>query len=148
MHSYTYTIICSIFLSFCNASYILFARIYKSIKRRRDIHIDTETRSWNRRWVLLIYIHTHTNMGRLSSWAVVLFVILVFEGYFCERGLSSTVTYDGKVLVIDGKRRVLQSGSIHYPRSTPEDLVMVIMMIQALYTVRKSVSIMEAIHWI
>nr|AYP70305.1 beta-galactosidase 2 [Actinidia deliciosa] len=59
-------------------------------------------------------------MGRLSSWAVVFFVILVFEGYFCERGLSATVTYDGKALVIDGKRRVLQSGSIHYPRSTPE----------------------------
>ncbi|CAL5408724.1 unnamed protein product [Camellia sinensis] len=40
--------------------------------------------------------------------------------YFCERGVATTVTYDGKALVIDGKRRVLQSGSIHYPRSTPE----------------------------
>ena len=59
-------------------------------------------------------------MGRLSSWAVVFFVILIFEGYFCERGLSAAVTYDGKALVINGKRRVLQSGSIHYPRSTPE----------------------------
>ncbi|CAK9176801.1 unnamed protein product [Ilex paraguariensis] len=46
-----------------------------------------------------------------------------FEGflcYCCERGLSVTVTYDHRALVIDGKRRVLQSGSIHYPRSTPE----------------------------
>lgn len=34
--------------------------------------------------------------------------------------VSSSVTYDGKALVIDGKRRILISGSIHYPRSTPE----------------------------
>ncbi|KAK9227306.1 hypothetical protein WN943_012356 [Citrus x changshan-huyou] len=37
-----------------------------------------------------------------------------------EAGLSANVTYDHRALVIDGKRRVLQSGSIHYPRSTPE----------------------------
>ncbi|KAA8515324.1 hypothetical protein F0562_018445 [Nyssa sinensis] len=43
-----------------------------------------------------------------------------FHGFYCERGLSATVTYDHKALVIDGKRRVLQSGSLHYPRSTPE----------------------------
>ncbi|KAK4747776.1 hypothetical protein SAY87_014362 [Trapa incisa] len=30
------------------------------------------------------------------------------------------VTYDGKSLVIDGHRRILFSGSIHYPRSPPE----------------------------
>ncbi|MFS8016539.1 putative beta-galactosidase [Helianthus anomalus] len=30
------------------------------------------------------------------------------------------VTYDHRALVIDGKRRVLVSGSIHYPRSTPD----------------------------
>ncbi|XP_021746137.1 beta-galactosidase 8-like [Chenopodium quinoa] len=33
---------------------------------------------------------------------------------------ASNVTYDHRALVIDGKRRVLVSGSIHYPRSTPE----------------------------
>ncbi|CAN4083968.1 unnamed protein product [Withania somnifera] len=42
-------------------------------------------------------------------------MVLVFE-----RGASTTVTYDHKALVIDGKRRILQSGSIHYPRTTPE----------------------------
>ncbi|XP_078441975.1 beta-galactosidase 5-like [Wolffia australiana] len=30
------------------------------------------------------------------------------------------VTYDGKSLIIDGKRRILFSGAIHYPRSTPD----------------------------
>ncbi|XP_057985240.1 beta-galactosidase 6 isoform X1 [Hevea brasiliensis] len=30
------------------------------------------------------------------------------------------VTYDGRSLIIDGQRKLLFSGSIHYPRSTPE----------------------------
>ncbi|KAK3438940.1 hypothetical protein EUGRSUZ_C03898, partial [Eucalyptus grandis] len=34
--------------------------------------------------------------------------------------VSCSVSYDRKAIVIDGKRRILISGSIHYPRSTPE----------------------------
>ncbi|MFS8010460.1 putative beta-galactosidase [Helianthus anomalus] len=34
--------------------------------------------------------------------------------------ISCSVTYDGKAIVINGRRRILMSGSIHYPRSTPE----------------------------
>ncbi|KAL6619203.1 hypothetical protein ACP70R_034342 [Stipagrostis hirtigluma subsp. patula] len=30
------------------------------------------------------------------------------------------VTYDHRALVLDGTRRMLFSGEIHYPRSTPE----------------------------
>ncbi|KAE8008752.1 hypothetical protein FH972_005235 [Carpinus fangiana] len=33
---------------------------------------------------------------------------------------SQGVTYDGRSLIINGKRELLFSGSIHYPRSTPE----------------------------
>lgn len=33
---------------------------------------------------------------------------------------AASVTYDHRALVIDGKRKILISGSIHYPRSTPE----------------------------
>ncbi|PON79887.1 Glycoside hydrolase [Trema orientale] len=33
---------------------------------------------------------------------------------------AENVTYDGRSLIIDGQRRLLFSGSIHYPRSTPE----------------------------
>ncbi|XP_020259719.1 beta-galactosidase 8 isoform X2 [Asparagus officinalis] len=33
---------------------------------------------------------------------------------------NGSVSYDHRALVIDGKRRILISGSIHYPRSTPE----------------------------
>ncbi|KAK8697011.1 hypothetical protein V6N13_113175 [Hibiscus sabdariffa] len=34
--------------------------------------------------------------------------------------VSATVSYDSKAITINGKRRILLSGSIHYPRSTPE----------------------------
>lgn len=30
------------------------------------------------------------------------------------------VTYDGRSLIIDGQRKLVFSGSIHYPRSTPD----------------------------
>ncbi|KAL8496693.1 hypothetical protein ACS0TY_020394 [Phlomoides rotata] len=46
-----------------------------------------------------------------------LFWLLAFTTPFC---FGANVTYDGRALVIDGNRRVLVSGSIHYPRSTPD----------------------------
>ncbi|KAI3872344.1 hypothetical protein MKX03_019611 [Papaver bracteatum] len=33
---------------------------------------------------------------------------------------KASVTYDSKAIIINGQRRILLSGSIHYPRSTPE----------------------------
>ncbi|XP_019177910.1 PREDICTED: beta-galactosidase 8-like isoform X2 [Ipomoea nil] len=48
--------------------------------------------------------------------AVVLAVVLLQ----CLAPFAANVTYDHRALVIDGKRRVLISGSIHYPRSTPD----------------------------
>lgn len=47
-------------------------------------------------------------------------LIILLESFCIERTLGTTVSYDSRTLVIDGKRRVLQSGSIHYPRSLPE----------------------------
>ncbi|CAL5200286.1 unnamed protein product [Lathyrus oleraceus] len=46
---------------------------------------------------------------------IVLLLLLFFPAMFC-----TNVDYDHRALVIDGKRRVLISGSIHYPRSTPQ----------------------------
>ncbi|KAH0744710.1 hypothetical protein KY290_032703, partial [Solanum tuberosum] len=34
--------------------------------------------------------------------------------------VRGSVTYDDRAIVINGKRRILISGSVHYPRSTPE----------------------------
>lgn len=50
---------------------------------------------------------------------VALFLTVVASGVVTT-ALGVNVTYDHRALVIDGKRRVLVSGSIHYPRSTPE----------------------------
>ncbi|CAM6085259.1 unnamed protein product [Calypogeia fissa] len=55
-------------------------------------------------------------------------VPIVWAGVFgatvllsCVASVSClNVTYDNRALIIDGKRRFLQSGSIHYPRSTPQ----------------------------
>lgn len=33
--------------------------------------------------------------------------------------VAVTVSYDHRALKLDGQRRMLVSGSIHYPRSTP-----------------------------
>lgn len=37
-----------------------------------------------------------------------------------EKKKSKGVTYDGTSLIINGKRELLYSGSVHYPRSTPD----------------------------
>lgn len=52
---------------------------------------------------------------------LIAFVLLILGLAFeLEIGHCGNVTYDHRALVIDGKRRILQSGSIHYPRATPE----------------------------
>ncbi|KAG4980950.1 hypothetical protein JHK85_034908 [Glycine max] len=50
-------------------------------------------------------------------------IVLVLFWLLCihtPKLFCANVEYDHRALVIDGKRRVLISGSIHYPRSTPE----------------------------
>ncbi|KAJ7978616.1 Beta-galactosidase [Quillaja saponaria] len=51
---------------------------------------------------------------------ITLFALLVSTA--TARGVKkvANVTYDGRSLLIDGKRELLFSGSIHYPRSTPD----------------------------
>ncbi|KAL2239454.1 beta-galactosidase 8 [Sesamum indicum] len=48
------------------------------------------------------------------------FGLLLFLAVTTPFCFGANVTYDHRALVIDGKRRVLVSGSIHYPRSTPD----------------------------
>ncbi|KAL0360640.1 UNVERIFIED_CONTAM: Beta-galactosidase 3 [Sesamum radiatum] len=56
--------------------------------------------------------------------------LLLFFCIFLVMGsqlISGSVTYDNKAVIINGQRRILLSGSIHYPRSTPdmwEDLIL------------------------
>lgn len=56
----------------------------------------------------------------MEKWvALVLLLVLwkIREGFGVE---AEEVTYDGRSLIIDGQRKILFSGSIHYPRSTPQ----------------------------
>ncbi|KAK9102549.1 hypothetical protein Sjap_019803 [Stephania japonica] len=45
------------------------------------------------------------------------FLLLVF---LISLRVDASVTYDDKAVVVNGQRRILISGSIHYPRSVPE----------------------------
>ncbi|KAH0469966.1 hypothetical protein IEQ34_001524 [Dendrobium chrysotoxum] len=49
-----------------------------------------------------------------------LLVLVQFMGARNFFSMAANVTYSRRALLIDGKPRVLISGSIHYPRSTPE----------------------------
>ncbi|KAG5528973.1 hypothetical protein RHGRI_029586 [Rhododendron griersonianum] len=55
----------------------------------------------------------------MDWWLCLVVVVLVVVGGESSVG-GENVTYDGRSLIIDGKRKLLFSGSIHYPRSTPE----------------------------
>ncbi|MCO5567895.1 hypothetical protein L7F22_021591 [Adiantum nelumboides] len=46
--------------------------------------------------------------------------LLGFSSWSAEAGTSYNVSYDHRSLIINGQHRILNSGSIHYPRSTPE----------------------------
>uniref|UniRef100_A0ACD5WVU8 Uncharacterized protein n=1 Tax=Avena sativa TaxID=4498 RepID=A0ACD5WVU8_AVESA len=54
----------------------------------------------------------------MSGVGVLLLVLLV--AVFASQVANAAVSYDHKAVVINGQRRILMSGSIHYPRSTPE----------------------------
>ncbi|KAG4140914.1 hypothetical protein ERO13_D06G046900v2 [Gossypium hirsutum] len=48
------------------------------------------------------------------------FIVLATAGFGNSYGYSKPVTFDGRSLMIDGQHLLLFSGSIHYPRSTPQ----------------------------
>jgi hypothetical protein len=60
----------------------------------------------------------------MEKWVslVMLLVILISMDLssFGVKGDAEEVTYDGRSLIINGQRNILFSGSIHYPRSTPQ----------------------------
>ncbi|XP_043720215.1 beta-galactosidase-like isoform X2 [Telopea speciosissima] len=59
--------------------------------------------------------------SKLVMWNVLgtnAFLFLLLFSWFSS--VTASVTYDDKAIIINGQRRILISGSIHYPRSTPE----------------------------
>ncbi|KAK9102398.1 hypothetical protein Sjap_019652 [Stephania japonica] len=60
-------------------------------------------------------------MGSTGSGGFVLLSALcILLCWCCCTSSAIDVSYDGRAIKIDGQRRVLLSGSIHYPRSTPD----------------------------
>ncbi|KAH9700708.1 Beta-galactosidase 8 [Citrus sinensis] len=56
----------------------------------------------------------------MASKEILLLVLCWGLVVLATTSFGANVTYDHRAVVIGGKRRVLISGSIHYPRSTPE----------------------------
>ncbi|KAG6588039.1 hypothetical protein SDJN03_16604, partial [Cucurbita argyrosperma subsp. sororia] len=54
----------------------------------------------------------------LSSMSKIVLLFLCLFSWVCFA--TDSVTYDRKAVIINGQRRILISGSIHYPRSTPQ----------------------------
>lgn len=59
-------------------------------------------------------------MASPRSISYALLLCLIFQTVFITLSTAYNVSSDGRAIIIDGQRRVLLSGSIHYPRSTPE----------------------------
>ncbi|KAK1413859.1 hypothetical protein QVD17_29595 [Tagetes erecta] len=57
-------------------------------------------------------------MWRMPRIKIVFLFVIIFS-CVCS-SIKATVSYDDKAIIINGRRRILMSGSIHYPRSTPE----------------------------
>ncbi|XP_022991143.1 beta-galactosidase 16-like [Cucurbita maxima] len=57
---------------------------------------------------------------RLLWISVLVLIAALFDGVLGDNRSSGNVTYDGRSLIINGEHKLLFSGSIHYPRSTPE----------------------------
>lgn len=60
------------------------------------------------------------NPKRIMRATEIVLLLIWFLGVYVPACFCANVTYDHRALLIDGKRRVLISGSIHYPRSTPQ----------------------------
>ena len=58
-------------------------------------------------------------------------LIVLFCALATTTSFAANVTYDHRAVVIDGQRRLLVSGSIHYPRSTP-DVILSLLIILSL----------------
>jgi beta-galactosidase len=59
-------------------------------------------------------------MGSMWKMLKINFLLITALLSLACSSVRATVSYDDKAFIINGKRKILISGSIHYPRSTPE----------------------------
>ncbi|KAL2932360.1 Beta-galactosidase 7, partial [Bienertia sinuspersici] len=56
----------------------------------------------------------------MNNHVITLFIAIIALISASTSTLATNVSYDGRALIINGERKIILSGSIHYPRSTPE----------------------------
>ncbi|KAF6159859.1 hypothetical protein GIB67_032943 [Kingdonia uniflora] len=83
---------------------------------RQDCHVDILPTPKTSRETEIIFLVEQT----MGSSNIVFFLLGLVFLCSCSQSYAVEVTYDGRAIKIDGERRVLLSGSIHYPRSTSE----------------------------
>lgn len=59
-------------------------------------------------------------MGWSGNFVFLNFVILILALPILSSAKKTSFSYDGRALKINGDRKIIISGSIHYPHSTPE----------------------------
>lgn len=57
--------------------------------------------------------------SRMVGFAASLGLVLLYS-WLAAAASAIKVEYDSNAIIIDGQRKVINSGAIHYPRSTPE----------------------------
>jgi hypothetical protein len=62
--------------------------------------------------------------GKNHVFLIATLLSLLVSSVVAHGGKQVGVTYDERSLIINGKRELLFSGSIHYPRSTPDVIIM------------------------
>ncbi|XP_020223363.1 beta-galactosidase 1 [Cajanus cajan] len=56
----------------------------------------------------------------MTGFKLIMWNVLLLVAFSLIASAKASVSYDSKAITINGQRRILISGSIHYPRSTPE----------------------------
>lgn len=65
-----------------------------------------------------LFVKLRGLMGsKLVMWNLLSSLLLLF---LWISSVTASVSYDSKAIIVNGQRRILISGSIHYPRSSPE----------------------------
>jgi len=70
------------------------------------------------------YIREVNMAGKNHVFLIATLLSLLVSSVVAHGGKQVGVTYDERSLIINGKRELLFSGSIHYPRSTPDVIIM------------------------
>ena len=93
-------------------------QIYLQTDKSFNISPAAQAQEFYQHYRQEIYIY---EMKRMKILPVRLIVLFIFFSFCCFNSfcLAANVTYDHRSLIIDGRRKLFLSASIHYPRSVP-----------------------------